>query len=139
MPNAPFPSRGNVFGVSLPSPWISWISAQLPMVWGAVSQSVSAVMCKTCSVTFAQGKLESSGHKTHTSHRGSFTFQDFTISSLYISLFLPDPAPPSYEALVFNLGNSSPSLSVTFQGKKAHIMRISYSDTHILVHYQDPC
>lgn len=55
VPNAPFLSRGNVFGVSLPCPWIS---AQLPVVGRLWSQTVSAVMYKTCSVTYAQGKLK---------------------------------------------------------------------------------
>lgn len=42
----------------------------------------------------------------------------FTISSLEIFLFLLDLVLPSYEALVFNLGNSSPSFSMAFEGRK---------------------
>lgn len=48
--NAPFPSRGNVFGVSLPRPWDS---AQLPVVRRLWFQT-----CKICCVTYARRKLK---------------------------------------------------------------------------------
>lgn len=111
VPNAPFPSRGNISGVSIPS-----CGFQPSSLWMGGCGTVSAAMCKPCSAWCAQGKLKSWGGAL----RDSFAFQDFP-GWQFDHFFTQFPSSASSTQL-WSLGvrsrQSSPSFSMALKDGK---------------------
>lgn len=114
VPNAPFPSRGNVSGVSIPFCGFQPSSQGLGGC-GTVSQC--------CDVQTLLYVPRESWKSQEQLSEAVFTFQDspgcqfdyFFALNLPLQLHL---VLPSYEALVLDPGNSSPSFSMPFKGRK---------------------